>query len=1062
MRRRKHSHLIEALEQRVQLSASYFYSPLADFSHDLQANTDTNGSNNVAAWQYLWNAPTGWIAGGATGDMATGAVTDPTSYKLMAPVSGATQVTADGNANPTDHIPDLAISLATTDGATTTGSPGAAAGSPAAVGNTLDRYAIAAYTVSATGYYAIVDSRLSIASNSNSGVEVIISVGSGSAIHQVLEDVAVPNQTIDYDTDAFFAKSGQTVYVAFGAYGNESNDVFTTDFTVAKYNPETLTTIAGYQSDYHAASPLTQGWQYLWNAPTGWTNAPGVTGDLATGALGNTANYMALVPVTNNTMWTADGNTQTNDHQPDGYIRLLSTGGRPGNVGTGTNPDRYAIAAYTVQQSGRYAIMNSTINTTITPTDGVEVVVNVNSRPAAYTTVTPTNGSVTNFDTDLGYLAKGDTIYAAFGSNANISNDGFNMDFKVVQFAARPAPLTSLGTINPAAIFSVTNYGATVNNDADDDSAGIIATFNAAKSYQTANGVNVEVSFPAGTYHVLPKGTSAANYTPHTIGTYALNVSALKNMLVEAAGATVIVRNPSVGLFNLTGTSSNVIIHGLTVDYGYDAATPNLRLPFTQGVVQSVNSGNNTAVISIDSGFSPLSDPMFTKATGYTPTFDSFIFDPNHLGRQLSGTSLHYTYNSVPTVNNGDGTFTVTFGNVTALAAGQHIALDARDSHLFNVAQTTQLTFSGVTAYASPQMGFVGDYNDQLNVIGSNIVIKPGSGRLMSTNADGIHLPDSRGGVWIENSVLQGQCDDAVNSLPYAFAVTANPSSRNFTVMQVSSDGGSRYNSSTKQFAVGDHVTFFDMVNGVVLGRAKVTAVTFSTNVTITIDQDIAGVTYSTTGDPKLYTLAYDTDMGSNYVVRDSTFEDNHGHSLLTRGNSGVILGNTFTGCAYQAIRVGDLPFYGEGLEARHITIFGNSFTDIVQDRSYLAPASSQIGWTAAISFYISKRDPLGRSGTTGERPADTAADGISAFSDLTITNNTFNNWRPAAIIIRNARRVTISGNTIGAWLAGSTETYTPIKFYSVQGATVAANINNSGLSPLLTSDALSTRILLL
>jgi hypothetical protein len=48
-----------------------------------------------------------------------------------------------------------------------------------------------------------------------------------------------------------------------------------------------VTNVANYHDDYRTDAPLSVGWQYLWNAPAGWS--PGLTNDGSTGPIGNTS-----------------------------------------------------------------------------------------------------------------------------------------------------------------------------------------------------------------------------------------------------------------------------------------------------------------------------------------------------------------------------------------------------------------------------------------------------------------------------------------------------------------------------------------------------------------------------------------------------------------------------------------------------------------------------------------------------------------------------------------------------------------------------------------------------
>jgi hypothetical protein len=199
-----------------------------------------------------------------------------------------------------------------------------------------------------------------------------------------------------------------------------------------------LEPVADYQTDFAATGTLTPGWQYLWNQPDNWV-AGGAIGDVTTGSIGNSASFMPLV-FAGAGLWTPSGNTDF-AHDPDGYLRLAPWGGHPGR-GTSYpagNLERYAIAAYTVTSSGMYELDNATLGRPSTVTgpgiDGIDVLVFVNntgSSPLLSQTV-PTGGSLITFNTSLGLLNAGDTVYVAVGAMASDAYDGFTLEFTLNQ-----------------------------------------------------------------------------------------------------------------------------------------------------------------------------------------------------------------------------------------------------------------------------------------------------------------------------------------------------------------------------------------------------------------------------------------------------------------------------------------------------------------------------------------------------------------------------------------------------------------------------------------------------
>src|SRR5687768_15968638 len=74
--------------------------------------------------------------------------------------------------------------------------------------------------------------------------------------------------------------------------------------TVTSLTSQAELVVANYRQDFRAQAPLTPGWSYLWNQPSGYTNGllPS-TGNMTTGAIGNPANYAPLLDA--GSVWSA-------------------------------------------------------------------------------------------------------------------------------------------------------------------------------------------------------------------------------------------------------------------------------------------------------------------------------------------------------------------------------------------------------------------------------------------------------------------------------------------------------------------------------------------------------------------------------------------------------------------------------------------------------------------------------------------------------------------------------------------------------------------------------------
>lgn len=189
-------------------------------------------------------------------------------------------------------------------------------------------------------------------------------------------------------------------------------------------NMNVMSPIAGYRADYQGGSPAS-GWQYLWNA---------------NGAVTDQSSYAPLLSTPNGN-YDVDGVNGLPGPAPGSYINLGANGGHPGQAsGQGANTfDRYVIAAYTLAQSGTYAVGNGFLDPAGTAGDGNDLRIFVWSN-GTLTQVysTAVDDSATNFSVFLGQLNAGDVIYVASGTDGlgggnSDGNDGFNWDFSILQ-----------------------------------------------------------------------------------------------------------------------------------------------------------------------------------------------------------------------------------------------------------------------------------------------------------------------------------------------------------------------------------------------------------------------------------------------------------------------------------------------------------------------------------------------------------------------------------------------------------------------------------------------------
>ena len=968
---------------------------VADYQDDFRG-----GGDLVEGWAYQWNAPTGWVANGPTGNLKSGSIEDASSFRPLQAVGNSRIYTPDGDLRFGKN-PDRFLSLY------------GIGGHPGSVAAGVQRYAIATYTVSESGYYTIEDSSLNLIprranlASSFDGVSYRVFVNQGNVID---EGIAESAKISYFDSELGYLVPGDQVHVAIGANQNHGVDSFRLDYSIVQ-QPQRELVVANFQDDFREGTPA-KNWRYLWNAPQGWKSqigGGGSRGALQSGAIGDVASYRSLVPAGD--AWTADGNLLA-DSAPDSYLRLTRDGGQPGNV---LGQARHVIAAYSVPNSGLYGIQDSWL-TTNQSLDGVTVRVHVdgggfvNEHP-----LVAVASETISFDTSLGYLQKGDTIYVAFGANENHIFDDFATDYSIVRLAPRAAPDLSL-LHEPATVIEVQ---ATNGN-------GFWPIQNAIDQARRTPG-NVEIRLSPGIYRLQTpiKDTSLDGRDRPSIYNdqpFFMISETDQDLIVNGQGSTLITDDFTRGIFSIFG--QNIIVKDLTVDY---ATAVNSRVPsratvyrpaaFTQGIISNVDSVSRSFVLTIDTSEFLPATAGFTQASvgGQGGQFWGYAVDPDVTGRSKDGARSIYGTQTISGTGRANQ-YLINAGSVAGLANGDRYVLQRRNGNaMFGVFEASNVSLINVTAYSGPSTFLSSLSSESVNLIDSDVVIRPGSNRWSSINADAVHAQANRVGVWVDNSHFEGIGDDVMNfyGLPStALRRVSTPGvadNTTFELAQFARFGLVATFEST--YRVGDELTFVDPSSGLVIAKARVAKVEqglgYQGNATIrvTLDQPVDNVRLGT-DNPQLNnsagyrddTLVFNSSSTQGYVVQDSVLTSSRRYGNFVMAENVDLVDNTYTSLPDQAIAGHTELSWPLGSTIGNVLVQGNKFRDIGFGADYLDSNYAH----GVIAFFADRQEH------------ELVYQPEYSIQNIRILDNTIDQWSKRAIVVRNVQRALIANNSVG------------------------------------------------
>ncbi len=512
----------------------------------------------------------------------------------------------------------------------------------------------------------------------------------------------------------------------------------------------------------------------------------------------------------------------------------------------------------------------------------------------------------------------------------------------------------------PPRAFHVSDFGAQPDTDADSGPA-----IRAAIAAAIASGDPAEVILGEGVYRIAPAPSTEQ----------AIPIQGARDLTIRGQGLAteLVITEPTAGGFTISNCE-RLTVKGLAIDYD--------PLPFTQGTVTAVDLEGRTFDLEIDEGYIEPDHPSFAEAKAAW----GLIIRPGEGER-----ATQYGPHAIPAVGvervtgrtwrmsvDGEPTgYSDPFVS-SRMAPGNRYVNMARNYAAAVGADHSEATFEGITLYASPGLAFLAYLCETVTVRDCHTTLRPDSGRLLSTNADGVHCRGARRGIVIEDCSFEGMSDDAIN-------IHASP----IPVIEVVSPSELIVQKFHYTLRPGDKLEAMDSAAGSIRGRAiavEVEEIPDRWAYRVTLDRSIEGIRGGTNfaDADNLYNLS---ECAEGSIVRGCHFKSYRGRGALLSTVGAVVSGNTFDSVeGWGVVLFHESTRWGEGPLARDVTIEGNTF-------------NGQGGYQAAIWAYTGQRD--GSPATTPD------------VRKVLIRGNRFINLGVPAADLRACRDVRILDNEI-------------------------------------------------
>ncbi|MBI4979198.1 MAG: hypothetical protein HZC28_17080 [Spirochaetes bacterium] len=513
-----------------------------------------------------------------------------------------------------------------------------------------------------------------------------------------------------------------------------------------------------------------------------------------------------------------------------------------------------------------------------------------------------------------------------------------------------------------ASVYRVDDLGA--KPDGTSDAAPAI--YRAAASATQTAAASAVIEFSTGVYYVMP---------PVTNQIAALDFSGISNVTFRGKGTNtvILVGRPPYGAFRFS-RCLNIAVENIAIDYAV--------VPFTQGTIDSVDMNAGWYDLAVDAGYPSPLEPFFADAKASWGIkavpgvfYDLIVHRPSAI--TLRGERMfRFAYKDGATIKKA------------GLAAGDRFAHGFRwyVQSAVGAWDCTDVRVKNVAIYAAPAVTTTWANTSNVTIDGLTIARKPGSDRLISSCADGIHSFGVRGTFIIENCRFEAMLDDAVNIHCRAALVWSNISPTEFVIN----------NSGTFRCAAGDRIQLFDPLAGKIRTETRVAAIeTISPFLNrITVTSPISGLTAGkTTRDAD---NVYNLDAsGGRVIIRSNYFGRHRGRSILIKSDA-LIHDNRFENIDGLAIAIIKESEYAEGPVPHDIAIERNTFTGVPRLGSYAQPAIRAM--VSAHGGMSSNRD----------------------IRNIVIRDNSFLEPRVGGIDLRNTAGAAIESNVFRTMLPGA------------------------------------------
>jgi len=513
---------------------------------------------------------------------------------------------------------------------------------------------------------------------------------------------------------------------------------------------------------------------------------------------------------------------------------------------------------------------------------------------------------------------------------------------------------------------------------------------------QAISGSYAAVIFPKGAYNFAAPATPAQ---AHWL------IKGAKDLTIDGQGSTLNFASPEAAGVTI-GSSQRIIFKNFNIDW------PN-ELMASIGTVASIDNARHTMTVKIEPQYHVSANTHIVALSLWDGRSD-----PENPHLALRDYQEQYT-NNTHTVYLGNNSFEVPHWNLNIKVGNvmmiRHWGL-APWKNAIQTGGSYDIDFEHVNIYASPYLGFLlsggGGYR-----LSHCSVTRLSPGRLVSSEADAVHVADNTGDIIIEDSTFGYQGDDGINihGAVGPFEREADNS------LHWIAGGESSY--APYGWIVGtDTLGFFNGTFDFLGTTSLQSRSNPKTGLSLALKDRIPQ------GATQLTDLSR---VSARFVIKNNTFLFNRARGLLLQSSRGLVENNSFTGQTMHGIIVG--AGNGEGPGVQDVIFRGNRFSNIGSFPSTASPPNADVRYGAVEVAVLQGPENVKAMSPVHEGLifdanifSDLRGSGlfISRANGVVVVNNQFRNTNLSrvpesdpnlngSIVITHAHNVYVSKNTM-------------------------------------------------